>query len=53
LTSGGLELLFGKVKKHAVSLTVGDKEDLTVKALLKHMETNMIKEVCHGVGASV
>jgi len=41
--SGGLELLFGKVKKHDVSFAV-DSNALTLADILKYISKNMIKE---------
>jgi len=44
--SGGLELLFGKIKKHEVTITepTDTKEPMTIKSLLKYIEKNMVKE---------
>jgi len=40
--SGGLELLFDKVKKHSVSLE--SKEEVPLKQVLKHIKDNLLKE---------
>jgi len=40
--SGGLELLFGKVKSHAIEIT--EKERVVLKDLLQWMKLNMLKE---------
>jgi len=40
--SGGLELLFGKVKLHNIDLP--DKTKITVKNLLQWIKENLIKE---------
>jgi hypothetical protein len=43
--SGGLELLFGKKKKHAITLPVSADATPVLRDLLKYVELNLIQEV--------